>query len=105
MKEMSVLLKYWKKLWKLELSGNPLCLKSKYRERIIVIAPNIEVLDGKDINNTSRQFLQSWKANKETLQRNKAFSSPSYDKRFFQLGNLKSYVCLIQKKILCFNAI
>ena len=89
MKEMNLLLKYWRKLWKLELSGNPLCLKSKYRERIIVIAPNIEVLDGKEINNTSRQFLQSWKANKETIQRKQVFTSPSLDnRRFFTLGIL-----------------
>ena len=86
MKEINVLLKLWKKLWKLELSGNPLCFKSKYRERIIVVAPNIEVLDGKEINNTSRQFLQSWKANKETLQRKEVFTSPSYEKRMFQMG-------------------
>ena len=86
MKEMNILLKFWKKLWKLELSGNPLCSKAKYRERIIVVAPNIEVLDGKEINNTSRQFLQSWKANKETVQRKEAFASPNFDKKNFTLG-------------------
>jgi protein phosphatase 1 regulatory subunit 42 len=86
MKEMNILLKCWKKLWKLELSGNPLCFKAKYRERIIVVTPNIEVLDGKEINNTSRQFLQSWKANKETVKRKEAFASPNFERKNFTLG-------------------
>ena len=57
MKEMVVLLKCWPKLWKLELTGNPLCLKNKYRERIIVLTPHLEMLDGKEIQEMSRQFL------------------------------------------------
>lgn len=65
MKEISILLKCWPKLWKLELSGNPICVKNKYRERIIVLAPNIEILDGKEIKELSRQFLQNWKTSKE----------------------------------------
>ncbi|RNA35562.1 phosphatase 1 regulatory subunit 42 [Brachionus plicatilis] len=65
MKEMSILLKCWPKLTTLNLSGNPICLKNKYRERIIVLAPNIEVLDEKEIQELSRQFLQNWKMSKE----------------------------------------
>jgi protein phosphatase 1 regulatory subunit 42 len=71
MKEMVVLLKCWPKLWKLELAGNPLCLKNKYRERIIVLTPHLEMLDGKEIQEMSRQFLQNWKTSKEIIQRGK----------------------------------
>ena len=68
---MSFLFKCWPRLWKLELSGNLLCLKNKYRERIIVLAPNLESLDGKEIQEMSRQFLQNWKNSKEVSQRGK----------------------------------
>jgi protein phosphatase 1 regulatory subunit 42 len=68
MKEMSFLFKCWPRLWKLELHGNLLCLKNKYRERIIVLAPNLESLDGKEIQEMSRQFLQNWKNSKEVSQ-------------------------------------
>ncbi len=67
-KELKNLMMGWRSLWKLDLSYNPICNKSKYRERIIVMAPNLEVLDGKEINDMSRQFLKNWKASKETLQ-------------------------------------
>ncbi len=76
MKEMSTLLKYWFRLRKLELNGNPFCSKNKYRERIIVQAPNIDWLDGKEIQDIERQFLQNWKESKElTNQRLKQESS------------------------------
>jgi hypothetical protein len=89
MKELNVLLKCWTKLWKLELSENPMCTKSKYRERIIVLAPQLEVLDGKEINDTSRQFLQNWKASKEIFQKSKqSFTSPTYENSQFRAGNL-----------------
>ena len=68
MKEMNLLLKCWSALTKLELTGNPICLKNKYRERIIVLAPNLELLDGKEIQEMSRQFLQNWKTSKEMQQ-------------------------------------
>lgn len=71
-KELGYLFKCWPKLWKLELHGNLLCLKNKYRERIIVLAPSLESLDGKEIQEMSRQFLQNWKNSKEnSQQRNK----------------------------------
>ncbi|XP_033737900.1 protein phosphatase 1 regulatory subunit 42-like isoform X3 [Pecten maximus] len=56
----------WPCLWRLELMGNPVCHKAKYRDRIIVMAKTLEVLDGKEITETSRQFLRKWHANKET---------------------------------------
>ena len=65
-KETTMLLKCWYKLNKLKFNGNPMCTKNKYRERIIVNAPNIEVLDGKEIQDLERQFLQNWKVSKET---------------------------------------
>lgn len=40
--------------------GNPLCHKAKYRDRVIVMAKNIDVLDGKEISETSRRFLHNW---------------------------------------------
>jgi hypothetical protein len=65
MKEMAILLKCWPRLVTLDLSGNPLCLKNKYRERIIVLATSLRQLDGKEIQDMSRQFLENWKLSKE----------------------------------------
>lgn len=72
MKEVGLLLACWPRLAKLDLSGNLICMKNKYRERLIVLAPNLLMLDGKEIQETSRQFLQNWKTSKEvSYQRNK----------------------------------
>ena len=79
MKELVLLLKCWPRLWKLELNGNPLCLKNKYRERIIVLTPSLEYLDGKEIQEMSRQFLQNWKTSKEvTLQHRSKHENSAY---------------------------
>lgn len=67
MKEMSVMLKCWPRLVDLNLIGNPICAKKKYRERIIVAALNVRMLDGKEIQDLSRQFLQNWKLSKEMM--------------------------------------
>ena len=37
MRELSQLLAAWPRLWRLELVGNPLCHKPKYKDRIIVM--------------------------------------------------------------------
>lgn len=72
MKEIGLLLSCWPRLSKLDFSGNMICMKNKYRERLIVMAPNLLILDGKEIQATSRQFLQNWKTSKEVShQRNK----------------------------------
>ncbi len=72
MKEIGMLLSCWPRLTKLDLSGNLICLKNKYRERLIVMAPKLLVMDGKEIQATSRQFLQNWKTSKEvSVQRGK----------------------------------
>lgn len=81
MKEMSILLKCWPKLKKVNLSGNPLCLKNKYRERIIVLAPNIQMLDDKEIQELSRQFLQNWKISKE-MSKNRVESTEYHTESF-----------------------
>lgn len=81
MKEMSILLKCWPKLFKLNLSGNPICLKNKYRERIIVLASNIQILDDKEIQEMSRQFLQNWKMSKE-VSKNRTDSSEYHSESF-----------------------
>lgn len=70
MKEMSVMLKCWPRLSTLDLSGNPICAKNKYRERIIVMTSSVRVLDGKEIPEMSRQFLQNWKLSKEMMNSN-----------------------------------
>ena len=41
MKEIVHCLNAWPQLWRLELQGNPLCSKSKYRDRIIIMAPRL----------------------------------------------------------------
>ncbi|XP_035666625.1 protein phosphatase 1 regulatory subunit 42-like isoform X1 [Branchiostoma floridae] len=69
MKELAQVLTGWVQLWRLELVGNPLCRKAKYRDRVIVMSASLEVLDGKEINETARKFLLSWKANKEARRR------------------------------------
>ncbi|XP_064625733.1 protein phosphatase 1 regulatory subunit 42-like isoform X2 [Lineus longissimus] len=73
MKELGHLLSSWRHLWRLELMGNALCHKSKYRDRIIVMSNSLEVLDGKEINPTARQFLVNWKATKDA-QKKKSLS-------------------------------
>ncbi|XP_046566841.1 LOW QUALITY PROTEIN: protein phosphatase 1 regulatory subunit 42-like [Haliotis rubra] len=69
MKELAHILGLWPFLWRLELMGNPVCHKAKYRDRIIVMSKHLEMLDGKEITETSRQFLCNWHASKETQKR------------------------------------
>ncbi|XP_078318376.1 protein phosphatase 1 regulatory subunit 42-like isoform X8 [Crassostrea virginica] len=60
MKELAHVIGGMFRLWRLDLMGNPLCHKAKYRDRVIVMAKNLDVLDGKEISETSRRFLHSW---------------------------------------------
>ncbi|CAH1772792.1 unnamed protein product [Owenia fusiformis] len=64
LKEIAHLLETWRRLWRLELADNPICHKPKYKDRIIIMSNTIEVLDGKEITDTSRQFLRNWAASK-----------------------------------------
>lgn len=72
MKELAHVLGQMYCLARLDLVGNPLCHKAKYRDRVIVMARQLEVLDGKQISETSKQFLKNWHANKETQKQRKA---------------------------------
>ena len=37
MRALSALIGSWPKIWRLELVGNPVCNKAKYRDRVIVM--------------------------------------------------------------------
>ena len=41
MREMAHVLSCWKGIWRLELLGIPVCHKSKYRDRLIIMAPKL----------------------------------------------------------------
>uniref|UniRef100_H2YB45 Protein phosphatase 1 regulatory subunit 42 n=1 Tax=Ciona savignyi TaxID=51511 RepID=H2YB45_CIOSA len=59
----------WRFLLRLDLMGNPICSRAKYRDKVIVMSPSLESLDGKDIYRLERQFLISWKATREARTR------------------------------------
>lgn len=69
-KELEYVLNQWPRLWYLNLSGNPVCQKAKYRDKIMVMSTSLEILDGKEVNNTARQFLLNWKAFREARKNN-----------------------------------
>ena len=61
MKELSRVFGSLGSLWKLEIEGNPVCSKPKFRDRVIIMATNLAMMDGKEITDTSRKFLQNWR--------------------------------------------
>uniref|UniRef100_A0A803KLG9 Protein phosphatase 1 regulatory subunit 42 n=1 Tax=Xenopus tropicalis TaxID=8364 RepID=A0A803KLG9_XENTR len=63
-KDLELVLSKWTKLWRMDLSGNSVCLKPKYRDKVIIISKTLEILDGKEIKEMARQFLLNWKASK-----------------------------------------
>ncbi|XP_059177590.1 protein phosphatase 1 regulatory subunit 42-like isoform X2 [Physella acuta] len=65
MKELAQLLATWTSLTRLDLTGNPICQQTKYKDRIIVLGSSLEWLDGKHITATARKFLVNWHANRE----------------------------------------
>ncbi|XP_040922007.1 protein phosphatase 1 regulatory subunit 42 [Toxotes jaculatrix] len=65
MEELEDVCSLWPQLLQMDLSGNPVCKKTKYRDRLITVCKSLEVLDGKEINELTRQFLINWKASKE----------------------------------------
>lgn len=69
MKELSRVLGAWPSLWRLELTGNPLCHKKKYRDRVIVMSQSLVMLDGKEINETAKRFLINWRASRDARRR------------------------------------
>ncbi|XP_037984140.1 protein phosphatase 1 regulatory subunit 42 isoform X2 [Motacilla alba alba] len=62
MKDLKVVLKKWTKLRRLDLTGNPICQKPNYKDRIIIQSLTLEYLDGKEIHEIERSFLINWKA-------------------------------------------
>ncbi|XP_053414619.1 LOW QUALITY PROTEIN: protein phosphatase 1 regulatory subunit 42 [Nycticebus coucang] len=78
-KDLEYLLNKLIKLWKMDLNGNPVCLKPKYRDRLIVVSKSLEFLDGKEIKNVERQFLMNWKASKDAKKISKKKSSKNED--------------------------
>ena len=61
MTELSKVLSSLGSLWKFDIEGNPLCRKPKFRDRIIVMTQSVSILDGKEVTETSRKFLQNWR--------------------------------------------
>ncbi|XP_052560355.1 protein phosphatase 1 regulatory subunit 42 isoform X1 [Tympanuchus pallidicinctus] len=71
MKDLEVVLNKWTKLCSMDLTGNPICHKPKYRDRIVVQSPTLEYLDGKEIKEIERVFLMNWKASKGVRKKSK----------------------------------
>lgn len=69
MKEVGRVLSGWPGLVQLDVMGNPLCQKYKYRDRIVTMCKCIGVVDGHVISETERQFLLSWKAMRRARRR------------------------------------
>ncbi|XP_043923105.1 protein phosphatase 1 regulatory subunit 42 isoform X3 [Protopterus annectens] len=65
LKEVEHVLKKWHSLQRLDLIRNPVCIKPKYRDRIIVASKHLEFLDGKEVNQMAREFLINWKASRD----------------------------------------
>uniref|UniRef100_A0A8C8YBK2 Protein phosphatase 1 regulatory subunit 42 n=1 Tax=Prolemur simus TaxID=1328070 RepID=A0A8C8YBK2_PROSS len=78
------------KLWKMDLNGNPVCLKPKYRDKLILVSKSLEFLDGKEIKNVERQFLMNWKASKDAKKISKKKSSKNEDASNSYISNFES---------------
>ncbi|XP_071341359.1 protein phosphatase 1 regulatory subunit 42 isoform X2 [Trachinotus anak] len=65
MEELEDVFSLWPQLLQMDLSGNPVCKKPKYRDCLITVCKSLEILDGREINELTRQFLINWKASKE----------------------------------------
>nr|XP_042126623.1 protein phosphatase 1 regulatory subunit 42 isoform X2 [Peromyscus maniculatus bairdii] len=89
-KDLELLLKKLLKLWKLDLNGNPVCLKPKYRDKVILMSKSLEFLDGKEIKDMERQFLMNWKASKDAKKTSKKKSSNSEDPSSSYLSNFET---------------
>ncbi|NWS74331.1 PPR42 phosphatase, partial [Crotophaga sulcirostris] len=64
MKDLEGVLNKWTKLRRMDITGNPICQKPKYRDKIVVQSQSLESLNGKEIKEMERQFLVNWKASK-----------------------------------------
>jgi len=63
--DLSCAVRSWTSISRLELSGNPFCQSKKYRDKVILMSKRLVMLDGKEVSEATRLFLQSWQANKE----------------------------------------
>ncbi|KAF4075658.1 hypothetical protein AMELA_G00221350 [Ameiurus melas] len=64
--ELETVFCQWPQLHRMNLHGNPVCHKPKYRDRLITVCKHLVELDEKEIPELSRQFLINWKASKDT---------------------------------------
>ncbi|XP_074549970.1 protein phosphatase 1 regulatory subunit 42 [Halichoeres trimaculatus] len=65
MEELEDVFSHWPQLLRMDLSRNPVCKRAKYRDHLITVCTSLVILDGREINKTTRQFLLNWKASKE----------------------------------------
>uniref|UniRef100_A0A8D3AXR2 Protein phosphatase 1, regulatory subunit 42 n=1 Tax=Scophthalmus maximus TaxID=52904 RepID=A0A8D3AXR2_SCOMX len=63
--ELEDVIGVWPQLLQLDLRGNPVCKTPKYRDRLITACTSLEVFDGREIKEMTRQFLVNWKASKD----------------------------------------
>ncbi|NWH77094.1 PPR42 phosphatase, partial [Piaya cayana] len=82
MEDLEVVLNKWTKLRRMDITGNPVCRKPKYRDRIVVQSQSLESLDGKEIKEMERRFLVNWKASK--LARKKSKERMTDEHAFYQ---------------------
>ncbi|XP_073532841.1 protein phosphatase 1 regulatory subunit 42 [Phyllobates terribilis] len=69
--DLEFVLKKWTRLWRMDLTGNPICQKPKYRDKVIIISKALEILDGREIKEMARQFLLNWKASKDARKKSR----------------------------------
>ncbi|XP_028824289.1 protein phosphatase 1 regulatory subunit 42 isoform X1 [Denticeps clupeoides] len=62
----------WPLLKRMDLRGNLVCQKMKYRDRVIAGCKSLEELDGKEISEMSRQFLINWNESRKGKNKQKA---------------------------------
>ncbi|XP_016008422.2 protein phosphatase 1 regulatory subunit 42 isoform X2 [Rousettus aegyptiacus] len=89
-KDLEFLLNKLMKLWKMDLNGNPVCLKPKYRDRLILVSKSLEFLDGKEIKKMERQFLINWKASKDAKKISKKKNTYKEDESNSYLRNFET---------------
>ncbi|XP_065188328.1 protein phosphatase 1 regulatory subunit 42-like [Sycon ciliatum] len=65
LKEVLQILQSWRRLERVDFSGNPLCVRSRYMDNIICVAPRLVLLDRKEISPMLRDFVQRWKMSKD----------------------------------------
>lgn len=60
MRELAHVLSGWKSLWRLELMGNPICHKSKYRDRIIIMSPKLGMFTKSCVRDETCTLCLGW---------------------------------------------